>query len=144
MTNLPRWVDRPGPIGSQQEREWHEMTGGTPPDTVGQIKAILRSSLDTPVNLHLMSKVADDGAPELTTEMINRAEVANAVSRLPLLEQREAIKLVYEQGMTRDQAAARLGISPRTLHRYLAEALELVADYVCEYVREKHKPHKGR
>lgn len=135
----PRWVDRPGSVGSQQERDYYEQAGGRLPDTIGQIKAILRSSLDAPLQIHLFGRTGDDGAPALTTEMLNRAEVANAVSRLPLLEQREGLRLVYEQGVRREDAAAKLGISVRSLDRYLAEALELLADYVCEYVRERSK-----
>lgn len=143
MGDFPRWADRPGPIGSLQERAFYEQAGARPPDTVAQVKAILRSSLDTPVKFCLMGRAAEDGAPELTTEMINRVEVANAVSRLPHPLHRWGVTLVYERGMKREDAAEKLGVSTRTLDRYLAEALELVADYVCEYIRDKRKNRKS-
>lgn len=69
---------------------------------------------------------------ELSDKIVSRLEIANALRDLPY-RQKRLVELVYEHGLSRQQACHRLGISDRTFHREKAEALRAIVGRVYEW-----------
>ncbi len=126
------WRDRPGPIGSVEEKEWHEQHGLPLPDPVAAIKGILRAvGLNEPVRI--VSREYDaTGGFKLTDKMVSRLEVVNAVGRLSF-PFRQAVEYAYLQDMTRADAARKLGVSQATLGKWLTQAFDALVTIVFDY-----------
>lgn len=130
------WADRRGPIGSLQEQAWLQMRSTRPitfADQVRAIKAVLRGLSDCPVRL-TSRETAEDGAPSLRDQIVSRAEVLCALSRLPDPEQQRGLLLRYADNLSPLDAARLMGISERTLQRLLAEAWPRLVEMIFDYV----------
>lgn len=55
-----------------------------------------------------------------------------AIGKLPHL-QKQVYELSRNQGLTREQIAAQLGISPNTVRNHMARALELIRQYLLQH-----------
>ncbi len=132
LTERDRWIERRGPIGSEQERDYCAQRGLPLIDPVTAIKHILRAvHWDQPVRL-TSREVGEDGAPRIRDEIVSRVEVLHAVSRLPF-PLRECIELVYIQSKSRSDAAYALGMGPRSLDRYIGQAFEILVAIIFDY-----------
>lgn len=72
---------------------------------------------------------------ELSDRIVSRLEIANALRDLPY-RQKRLVELVYEHGLSRQQACHRLGISDRTFDREQAAALRAIVDRVYEWTAD--------
>ncbi len=134
MAAAIEWVDRRGPIGSLQEQRWLELHSTEPITFAAQvaaIKAVLAGLQDYPAQL-VSGETGDDGAPQLRDEIVSRAEVLCALSRLPQ-PQRDAIQYVYINGATLVEAAKALQISTSLLGKRVAAALAALVPMVFDY-----------
>lgn len=70
------------------------------------------------------------GRPDNTAEQNDTARyVRAALSRLDPVEQ-EAVRMVYLEGLTQDEAAEKLGVSQATVSRRVTKGLEMLYDAV--------------
>lgn len=128
------WVDRRGVLGSLQEQAWFEQHGMACPDPARAIKAVLYSLDDQPAHITCI-QCGEDGAPMLRDEIVTRAEVLCALSRLPR-ERRGLVETVYLRHWPKARAARFYKLTERELVCRLMLALSEMVPMVFDYTPE--------
>lgn len=105
---------------------------GRPITPTRDLGAYLRGEYLNGAPLKLTERHPTKTGYELSDRIVSRLEIANAVRLLPY-RQRRIVEMVFEQGLSRQQACHALSISDATFHREKAAALRTIVGAVYEW-----------